>query len=106
LNAARKNAAKYGVGDAIAFHLADGIPPALAPELDCVIVAGMGGETITGILERAESALPAGTLLILQPQTKTDVLLAHLNARGYSDLRLAEVTEGRRKYVIVTARKG
>ena len=104
LESARRNAERYGVSDRIDFRLADGISEELAPSLDCVIIAGMGGETILGIV-RAATLLRPGALLILQPQTKVETLLVYLGGGGFEDIRLAEVFEGRRKYTIITAVK-
>ena len=104
LEAARRNAERYGVSDRIDFRLADGIAPELAPGLDCVIIAGMGGETILGIVQAATLLCP-GTLLILQPQSKLETLLGFLNAGGFTDTHLTEVFEGRRKYTIITTVK-
>ena len=105
LDAARRNAERYGVSDRIEFLLTDGIDATLAPELDCVIVAGMGGETIVGILDRASGSLRVGTQFVLQPQTKITTLLDFLAANGYTEPLLNEVSEGRRKYTIVTTQK-
>ena len=104
LEAAKRNVEARGLTGKISFFLADGIPGESAPLVDTVIIAGMGGETISGILERAPKTLRNGVFFILQPQTKLDVLLKHLRGNGYSDILLSEVTEGRRKYTIVTAR--
>ena len=104
LEAAKRNAEARGLTDKIGFFLSDGIPDEAAPLIDTVIIAGMGGETISGILERAPKTLKDGVFFILQPQTKLDTLLKHLRGNGYCDIMLSEVTEGRRKYTIVTAR--
>ena len=106
LETAKRNAEKRGLSDKITFLLADGIPEAVAPLVDTIIIAGMGGETITGILERAPKTLKDGVFFILQPQTKLDALLNHLQFGEYNSINLSEVTEGRRKYTIVTSRKG
>ena len=103
LETAKRNAEKRGLSDKITFLLTDGIPDEAAPLADTIIIAGMGGETITGILERAPKTLKDGVFFILQPQTKLDVLLQHLRGGNYCDIKLSEVNEGRRKYTIVTA---
>ena len=102
LDSARRNAERYGVADKIEFRLADGIDPELAPDINCIIIAGMGGETIAGILERADSSIRRGTTVILSPHTKLELLLTQLES-GYSTPHLTEITEGRRKYTIITA---
>ena len=104
LESAKRNAEARGLSDKINFFLADGIPVEVAPLVDTVIIAGMGGETITGILERAPETLKDGVFFILQPQTKLDILLTYLRSNGFYDILLSEVVEGRRKYTIVTAK--
>ena len=106
LETAKRNAERRGLSDKITFLLADGIPEAAAPLVDTIIIAGMGGETITGILERAPKTLKDGVFFILQPQTKLDVLLSFLRNGDYCDIKLSEVIEGRRKYTIIMARRG
>ena len=106
LETAKRNAERRGLSDKITFLLADGIPESAAPLVDTIIIAGMGGETITGILERAPKTLKDGVFFILQPQTKLDVLLSFLRNGDYCDIKLSEVIEGRRKYTIITARRG
>ena len=106
LETAKRNAERRGLSDKITFLLADGIPEEAAPLVDTIIIAGMGGETITGILERAPKTLKDGVFFILQPQTKLDVLLSFLRNGDYCDIKLSEVIEGRRKYTIIMARRG
>lgn len=105
LEAARRNAERYGVAERIEFLLTDGIDATLAPSLDCVIIAGMGGETIVEILDRAAAHLRSGTQFVLQPQTKIPTLLDFLAANGYAEPHLTEVSEGRRKYTIITTER-
>ena len=104
LESAKRNAETRGLCEKISFCLADGIPGDVAPLVDTVIIAGMGGETIVGILERAPKTLNDGVFFILQPQTKFDILLTHLRDNGFRDIKLSEVLEGRRKYTIITTR--
>lgn len=98
LAAARKNAAGLGLGGRIRFELCDGLDFPGACEADTVVIAGMGGETMAGIIFRAEWTR-AGTKLVLQPQSKTDELCIWLSANGYR-LSSAELArEGERLYL-------
>ncbi|NLB29627.1 MAG: SAM-dependent methyltransferase [Clostridiales bacterium] len=106
LETAKRNAERRGLSDKISFRLADGIPDDVAPLVDTVIIAGMGGETIAGILERAPKTLNDGVFFILQPQTKIDILLASLRKSNFCAITLSEVVEGGRKYTVITARLG
>lgn len=82
---------EHGVGDRIRFVLCDGLSFDGARDSDTVVIAGMGGETIRSILERAPWT-KSGVRLILQPQSKLDELCVWLSENGYApdDAVLAE----------------
>lgn len=91
LEKAKRAARENGVQDRIRFVLCDGLGFDGAPESDTVIMAGMGGETIIAILERA-AWTQSGVRLILQPQSKADELCVWLAQNGFR-LEGAELTE-------------
>lgn len=105
LAAARLNAEEYGFGGRIRFELCDGLDFEGAEEHDTVLIAGMGGETIAGIIARA-GWTRLGARLILQPQTKLDELIETLRESGYAleTAKLAE--EGGRLYTALAVRGG
>jgi tRNA (adenine22-N1)-methyltransferase len=78
LEIARGNAERYGVTD---LRLGDGLEPLLPGEVDAVVIAGMGGETIIGIMEADPAKTASFPKYILQPRTKADVLRAWLVER-------------------------
>ena len=53
LSTAVASARQAGVEDRICFRLCDGLDGCGSEELDTVVIAGMGGDTICGILDRA-----------------------------------------------------
>ena len=71
---ARATAAEYGVTEKLDFRLCPGLAKLRPEECDTVAIAGMGGETILGILEAAPWTRDGAHTLILQPQTKADLL--------------------------------
>ena len=77
---ARRDAEAAGVADALTLLLCDGLALCPPDAVDTVIIAGMGGETIMGILEAAPWAKEKR--LILQPQTKYFELKAFLAEQG------------------------
>ena len=84
LESAIRNAREYGVEDRIAFVLSDGldsIPPDL---IDTIVIAGMGGDLICSILDRAEWVLNDAYHLILQPMTKPEILRYWLVNNGFT----------------------
>lgn len=82
LERARTDAVYYGVADRLTLLLCDGLSLCAPDDADTVILAGMGGETMIGILSAAPWTLDKR--LILQPQTKQDELRAWLGANGYA----------------------
>jgi len=65
------------------FVRTDGIEEVLQYSPDVFVIAGMGGETILGILERALSFIPVGTQFVLQPMTKVPALRRFLYEFGF-----------------------
>ena len=106
LRRARETAQAYGVSDRIEFILTDGFDGIGADGIDAVVLAGMGGETITGILDKAPWVLDRSVRLILQPQTKADVLIGWLKGKGCRlwDAALAE--DDGRLYLVFAAGAG
>jgi tRNA (adenine22-N1)-methyltransferase len=78
LKIARGNAERYGVTDC---RLGDGLEPMAHGEVDAVVIAGMGGETIIGIMEADPAKTASFPKYILQPRTKTDELRSWLAER-------------------------
>lgn len=98
---ARLTAEKAGVADRIEFVLADGLSGIDGEDIDTVIVAGMGGETIISILSAAPWTKNSGVRLILQPQTKQDELVEWLLLNGYSVMDARLVKEEGRLYTVL-----
>ncbi len=103
LDSARRSAREYGVGDKIAFYLSDGLKN-VPGTFETVVVAGMGGETMAGIL----SACPwiAGARLVLQPQSRVDKLTAYLDGAGFVCKRALLRLDGGKPYLIMEAAAG
>ena len=82
LAAARVTAGRFGADSVMSFVLCDGVPPEAESDAGCIVIAGMGGETIQGILARAPWALQENRLLILEPQSKQEELRRWLYAQN------------------------
>ena len=80
---ARQTARLYGVSDAMEFRLCPGLAAYAPGEVDFIVVAGMGGETIRAILEAAPWLPGSGAELLLQPMTKAEELRLWLPDGGY-----------------------
>ena len=83
LAAARRSAAQAGVSDRIQFLLSDGLDACPPDAVDTIVIAGMGGDTICGILDRAEWCMDPAYRLILQPMSKAEVLRYWLCNNGF-----------------------
>jgi len=86
-------------------RLGDGLSPIHKGEIDALCIAGMGGGTITGILERGVDQLASVTQLVLQPNVDAAQLRAHL-LKYYviTDERL--VADGDFIYQVIKAQPG
>lgn len=86
------------------FLVGDGAE-ALDCPVDCVVIAGMGGTTAAGIVERGRRKL-GDARLILQANVAVPELRERLVNAGYAitDERLAK--DGRRYYTIIEAKPG
>ena len=104
LSAARERAEREGALQRIRFSLCDGLDDCPPDSVDTIVIAGMGGDTICGILDRAEWCMAQDYLLILQPMTKAEVLRFWLVNNGFVIEREALAMEGETLYQVLTAR--
>ena len=87
LEHARRTAEEYGLTEQIDFRLCDGLAGIGAEETDCILIAGMGGETIISILENAPWLRYGEHRLLLQPQSRQELLRTWLTEHGFRILR-------------------
>lgn len=100
LEAARRNAGKYGVADKISFFLSDGVAQ-LPRDFDTMICAGMGGDTMISILEGAPWLADSRYRLILQCQSKTPMLRKFLSDNGWRIREEVVLKDGRFLYTVM-----
>lgn len=105
LENAKCTARQYGVFDKIKFYLTDGLRGVPEGDINTVIIAGMGGETIRDIL-RACKWVKNDKKLILQPQTKISELMGWLYDGGFGVEDMCLVKDDGRIYLIIAARFG
>lgn len=83
LQHAVRTASEYGV-TGVDFRLCDGLKGVGADEVDAIVIAGMGGQTIIHILSQAPwTKMPGKYTLLLQPMTKGGELRRWLADNGY-----------------------
>ena len=101
LDAARRNAAKFGVKDKMTFHLSDGLQN-IPRDFDCMVCAGMGADTMMSIIHHASGWLKDPRYrLILQCQSKRPELRQWLYDEGFRINRETLAKDGKFVYSIM-----
>lgn len=106
LESARSNATRFGAADRMRFIQSDGfqmIPPG---SFDAAVLAGMGGDLITRILEAAPWLEGGPYTLVLQPQSAANELRRWLGERGWAIERERLVREAGFLYAVMRVRPG
>lgn len=106
LEHAKRTAAEYEIEDGLNFRLCAGLDGIDASEVDTILIAGMGGETIMDILTAAPWTKDGEHLLLLQPQTKIEELRVWLTERGYCCEEEKLVLDKEKLYVVFLVRGG
>lgn len=106
LSRGQELARRWEVDDRIDFRLCDGLSAVRAEEAETVTIAGMGGETIAGILAAASWTVEPGHCYILQAMSGMDGLRRYLSDNGYLICRELLVSEGETLYVILVTQRG
>lgn len=74
---------KLGLNTYVSVRLGDGLDVISQGEVNCIVMAGMGGELIRDILERGKTKLDRKMTLILQPNIRESVCRAWLSQNGW-----------------------
>jgi len=106
LQAAKRTAAEIGVSESIRFLLCDGLELCEPDAVDTIVIAGMGGDTICRILDRAEWTMDPRYTMILQPMTKAEVLRYWLSNNEYEIVKEDLVKEAGKLYQLLIVRFG
>ena len=83
IDIARSNIAEAGYRDKIITRISDGLQNIEDKEVDCAVIAGMGGGLIVEILKNSSNHIKNGIKLVLQPQSEPEKLRAYLYDIGY-----------------------
>lgn len=100
LQCAVRNSAKFGVQDKMSFHLSDGVQK-IPRDFDCLVCAGMGGDTMVSILSSAPWLMDERYRLILQCQSKTPMLRQYLHEHGWGIENEIVLRDGRFLYTVM-----
>ena len=106
LDRAQETGRRYGVGDRITFRLGNGLAAVAPEECDTIVIAGMGGENIAQILSQAPWTADGGHTLLLQPQSRAEVLRSFLQDHGYAIRREVLVEDRGHLYPALEASGG
>lgn len=98
LEAARRDGAKYEVGEELSFRLSDGLQGVSSQEAEDIVIAGMGGELILRIIAETPWLQDETKRLVLQPMSSVPELRLGLKKLGFSVLREEAAEEGGKVY--------
>ena len=103
LNIAKENIANYSMDKLIETRLSYGFDNLSVGEVECAIIAGMGGELITDILKRGSNHTDNGIHLVLQPQSEPWKVREYLYNIGYEIIDEEMLIEEEKYYSIIKA---
>lgn len=103
LENAKANLKKLGA-DGVRLVLCDGLDGIDRQSADTVIIAGMGGEVISGIIDRAPFVRDSAVELVLQPTTAAKELRVFLSQNGFKVEREQAIAENKKIYSVMLAR--
>ncbi|WP_124101180.1 class I SAM-dependent methyltransferase [Ruminococcus sp. Marseille-P6503] len=103
LKAAEDTVKRFGLDDKIQLVLSDGLDKICPDGVTDIVIAGMGGELIADIIDRAEWIKADRVNLVLQPMTKWDHLRKWLYDNGFEVVSEIPCEEGRFVYSVMQA---
>ena len=104
LQSAMHNARKFGVHEKISFYLSDGLRN-IPRDFDCVVCAGMGADTMMSIIHQAAHWLKDPKYrLVLQCQSKREMLREYLSENGWHITEETVLRDGRFLYTVMDVR--
>ena len=105
LRAAAETAKIFNIDKMVDLRLGDGLSVLAPDNVDVVVIAGMGGETICSILSRGGEILQRVGLLVLQPMTESGLVRSWLIQNGYGLVSEDIAQEDDNFYEIIAARQ-
>ena len=92
-----------GMSGRINTRLSNGLKEIKSDEADDIVIAGMGGELIAKILSECSFATDSSKHFILQPMTKSEVLIAWLCENGFKILKQDCCVASGKCYTVILA---
>lgn len=103
LENARQTVIQQGLSDKIELVLSDGLEKISENSCDDIVIAGMGGNLIAEILEKAPWVKSERINIVAQPMTHAEVLRQYFIDNGFTINKEATATDGKRLYCILSA---
>lgn len=88
----------------IELRLSDGLAAIKPGEIDTAVIAGMGGEIISGIIDSAPIVKAEKAQLILQPMTSAEDLREYLSRAGFDISNEEAVEDAGRFYPVIVCK--
>lgn len=95
--------AESGMSGQIKTRLSDGLKEIKSDEADDIVIAGMGGELIAKILSECGFADDASKRFILQPMTKSELLISWLCENGFKIIKQDCCVAAEKCYTVLCA---
>ncbi len=100
LESARNTAVRYGTYDNTQFVLSNGLDK-IPENTDAIVIAGMGGELISKILENCPWIKDANKQIVLQPMTKVESVRRFCYENGFEIIDEACTSDSSHVYCIM-----
>ncbi len=92
---------KYMLSDKIEARLSEGLCEIDKCEVDDIVIAGMGGDTIISILDDAPWVKDSDISLIIQPMTKVHRVIRYLYKEGFEIKKQSTCTASGKLYTVM-----
>ena len=97
------NAESEGLSDRVEAYCTNGTLGVDVDRVDCVVIAGMGGELISNIIDQDARLKKKGMRFILQPMSRAEELRGYLFSNGFETLKEEKVISDGRVYAVINA---
>ncbi len=106
LSKAEENVRFFHQQEKIQTRLSDGVTKLRPGEADTIVIAGMGGELMSGILAAGAEQVEAAEHLVLQPQSDMAMVRRQVAKQGYRIVDEDACLDDGKYYVVMRAEKG
>ena len=87
--------------DRVELRLCDGLSGVEPEEVDCIVIAGLGGDTIISVLDSAKWTADSSKTLLLQPMSRSENVREYLLNNGFKIEKEKIAKDGNHLYTIM-----